>query len=218
MPAADTPRCVKCHHPLWTTELADGRWACQRCETDTALYLRALPALFRRIDQATALTKASRGADRGGSPAVDAPVPLSLTVLDLTAKGGAVTLLQAIEDSWRTVRGRPMGATRHHADIGGACEFLTYNLRWACERYEDVGYDLRVIRQLHDRIKSLDDGEPAPKRFTVYCRAAGCGGEMRITLTTGHAACPECGDGYDRDQLTRLDSQYGPNPEAHAAA
>lgn len=202
-PADDTPRCTCCRRALWTTELDAGRWACERCEQGAFQQLRDLPHLFRRIDTLAALMK---GSSEGGigSPNREAPAPVRLAVLSLTANGGVVTQLQAIEDDWRKVRARPMGPTRHHSDIDGVVEFLTINLRWACERYEEIADDLKTIGHLHARLSGLDTGQPAPRTFPAPCGTDGCGGEMRVTLRTAHATCPQCGTHYDKPGIAAL--------------
>lgn len=213
----DTPRCTACNRALWTTELAAGRWVCERCEADTAQQLRNLPALFRRISSLAALMKGSSPGGIG-SPNREAPAPLKIGVLNLTANGGVVTQLQAIEDSWRAALGWSMGATRHHTDIDGVTSFLTSNLRWACERYDEIADDLKKIRSLHGQLSGIDTGAPPPKRFAVYCGTDDCDGQMRISLDTEHATCPDCRTRYSKRELGDLDSQYGPNPTREQAA
>lgn len=210
------PACVKCRRALWVTELEAGRWACARCEADTAQHLRDLPHLFRRINQMSALMKGSSPGGIG-SPNREAPAPLKIGVLNLTAKGGVVTQLQAIEDSWRQTLGWSMGATRHHTDIGGVTSFLTSNLRWACERYEEIGDDLKTIANLHGQLTSIDTGTPPPKRFEVYCSTDDCHGVMRITLNTMYATCHQCGTEYEGAELRDLPNQYSRRSDRAAA-
>ena len=204
----DTAVCVKCRRALWVTELEAGRWACARCESDTAQHLRDLPHLFRRVDQLSSLMKGSSPGGIG-SPNREAPAPLKIGVLNLTAKGGVVTQLQAIEDAWRQTLGWSMGPTRHHSDIAGVTSFLTNNLRWACERYEEIGDDLKKIASLHGQLSGIDTGERPPKRFDIYCSTTDCAGVMRITLNSTHATCHDCGTEYEGAELRELDNQYG---------
>lgn len=209
-------RCVKCQRPLWTDELAAGCWACRRCEETTAEHLRALPALFRQASLLSALMKGSR-ADAGIGSSTGSAAPLKIGVLSLTAKGGAVTLLQDIEDSWRRILAWSMGETRHHTDIDGVTKFLTNNLRWACENYPEIGQDLSTIERLRGALHSVDTGERGPRRFDVLCATEHCTGRMNININTPAATCTECGIDYDRDALMRLDSQYGANTIRSAA-
>lgn len=217
MTTAEAPRCNSCRKPLHTDELTAGCWVCRPCERTAYDQLRAMPDLFRRVDSLSALMKGSSSGGIG-SPTRDASAPVKLGVLDLTVKGGAVTRLQAIEDAWRKTLGWSMGTTRHHADIDGVTTFLINNLRWACERYAEVADDLLKIRSLHGQMSSVDTGVRPLRRFTVYCDTADCTGQMRITLNSERATCPECDTPYDKHQLGRLDSQYGPNPNREDAA
>lgn len=215
--AAPAHLCTRCRAGLWDSELGNGRWACGRCEQTAFDQLRALPALFRRLDQISALMKGSSPGGIG-SPTREAPAPLKIAVLNLTANGGVVARLQAIEDAWRAALGWTMGATRNHADIDGATTFLINNIRWACENYPEIADDLKTIKSLHERLKSLDTGEPRAKRFTIYCAGADCPGEMRVTLKSHYATCPDCGTEYDKVSIGDLDTEYGPNPNRQNAA
>ena len=202
--------CDKCRHPLWDSELAAGRWVCGKCEQTAFQRLRELPRLFRGLERLDALLKGSGGGTIGG-PSREIPAPLRLGVLSLTANGGVVTQLQAIEDDWRKTLGWPMGATRHHADIAGVTTFLINQLGWISSNYCEVGDDLKTIGKLHARLKSLETGEPRARRFEVHCGQPDCTGRMPITMRDDDATCPECGTDYSRTQLMRLDSEYGPN-------
>ncbi|MFJ5973551.1 hypothetical protein [Streptomyces sp. NPDC093060] len=203
--------CGKCRHGLWDTEIAAGRWACGKCEHQAFERLRELPRLFRNLERLDTLMKGSSGGGGIGGPTRELPAPLRLGILSLTANGGVVTELQAIEDDWRKALGWAMGATRHHADIGGVTTFLINQLGWICSNYPDVGDDLRTIASLYARLDSLETGEPRARRFEVLCSEEDCAGRMAITMRDDNATCPECGTDYTRPQLMRLDSQYGPN-------
>jgi ssDNA-binding Zn-finger/Zn-ribbon topoisomerase 1 len=204
--------CTKCGHTLWDTEIAAGRWVCARCEHTAFERLRELPALFRNLERLDALMKGSNGAGGiGGTREV--PAPLRLGVLSLTANGGVVAQLQAIEDDWRKALHWSMGATRHHADIDGATTFLINQLGWVCSNYPDIDADLRTIGKLHALLKGLETGEPRARVFEVLCAESDCPGRMPITMRDDQATCPACGTDYQRDQLMLLDSQYGPNAE-----
>lgn len=202
--------CGKCRHGLWDTEIAASRWVCGKCERQAFERLRELPRLFRNLERLDALMKGSSSGGIGG-PTRELPAPLRLGILSLTANGGVVTELQAIEDDWRKALRWTMGATRHHADIAGATTFLINQLGWICSNYPDVGDDLKVIGKLHARLESLDTGEPRARRFQVLCSEKDCAGRMAITMRDDNATCPECGTDYTRTQLMRLDSEYGPN-------
>jgi hypothetical protein len=216
--AAPAHLCTRCRTNLWDTELAAGRWVCGRCEQTAFDQLRALPGLFRRIDQTGALMKGSSSGDLVSGSSSGSKPPLKLGPLTITANGGAVTLLQAIEDSWRSALGWSAGETRHHSDIDGATKFLINQLGWACSNYPEIAEDLKTIKRLHERCVSIDTGEPLEHRFQVHCSSDDCDGRMAITMTTRWATCPDCSHQYERDHLMRLDSQYGPNTIRQTAA
>jgi hypothetical protein len=205
--------CGKCRHNLWDSEIAAGRWVCGRCEHTAFERLRELPRLFRNLERLDALMKGSSGGGTAGGPSREIPAPLRLGILSLTANGGVVTQLQAIEDDWRKALGWPMGATRHRADIDGATLFLINQLGWTCTNYPDIDDDLRTIGKIHALLKGLETGEPRARRFEVHCSQPDCTGRMAITMRDDQATCVDCGTDYTRDQLMRLDSQYGPNAE-----
>lgn len=213
---APATACTRCRAALWDTELAAGRWACGRCEQTGFDQLRALPALFRRIDQTSALIKGRSGDLVAGTGSGSKP-PLNLGILDLTCKGGVVEQLQAITDSWfLALRWQP-GRTLRHDEIDEAVKPLINNIRWACENYSEIATDLKKISTLHGQLDRLDTGERPAHRIRVHCRTDDCHGRMVITMTTKWATCPDCGTEYDRDQLMRLDSDYGPNTIRAAA-
>jgi hypothetical protein len=203
--------CAKCKNPLWDDEITAGRWVCGKCERTAFDRLRNLPRLFRNLERLDAILKGSSSGGAIGGGSRELPVPLKLGIVSLTATGGIVTQLQAIEDDWRKALRWPMGATRHHADIDGVTTFLINQLGWVATNYPEVGDDLKTIGSLYVRLEGLDTGEPRARRFEVLCSEPDCTGRMPITMRDDEATCPECGTDYTRTQLMRLDSEYGPN-------
>jgi hypothetical protein len=200
--------CPACNRTLWHDEIA----VCRRCESTAATQLRELPNLFQQADQTEALFK-TRNPDAGGGsgqPAHSSPVTMG--VLDLTAVGGTVTRLQAIEDSWRTALDWAMGATRKRTDITGVTTFLINNLRWACEEYAEIADDLHTIARLHNQLSNTLTGERPARHFAVYCSTDDCNGSMNITLWTRTASCPECAVWYDHVELRSLRSEFDEPP------
>lgn len=201
-------KCLNCRNPLWDSEIQAGRYACFRCEDKAAEQLHAIRGTFKRLNTADGHEKVRAGAS-GPTGSKEPPVPVRLAVLNATGPGGVVAQLQSgIEDSWRKALGWQMGRTRHHADIDGATTFLINNLPWACERYDEIADDLRAIASIHGRLKGLETGEPASKKFTAYCGADPCAGQLSITLWTSRATCPDCGTEYDKAELAGLMTQY----------
>jgi hypothetical protein len=220
--AAPAHLCTRCRTNLWDTELAAGRLACYRCEDFAVEQLRAIAAMFKRLDTTAALMK-GRGAPAIGGGTREAPAPLRIAILTQTGPGGVVTLLQDdIEDSWRKELKRTdprwgMGSKRHHSDIDGVISFLINNLLWACERYDEIAADLTTIASIHGTLTSLETGEPGPRKFAAYCGTDDCHGQMRITLWTPRATCPTCGTSYDKTGLAGLLTELDADPQASAA-
>lgn len=215
-------RCYSCRNPLWDTEIQAGRYACYRCEDRATEQLHAIRGTFRRLNTIDGHTKI-RAAAGGPSGSKEAPIPPRLAVLNQTAPGGVVKQLQdGIEDSWRKALKADdprwtMGATRHHSDIDGVTTFLINNLPWACERYDEIATDLEAINRIHGTLKSLETGERGPRKFAAYCATDDCDGELRITLWTAQATCPQCGTWYGKTGLARLRTELDPDPVHEAA-
>jgi hypothetical protein len=215
---AAPPACTSCRAPLWDTELEAGRWACFRCEDQAAEQLHAIRGTFKRLNTLDGLMK-TRGAPAIGSRSNEAPIPARLAVLNHTGPGGIVMRLQSgIEDAWRRALGWRPGPNRHHADIDGATTFLINNLPWACERYDEIAHDLKTIASIHGTLKALETGEPGPRKFAAYCSTDDCTGEMRITLWTVRATCPDCDTDYDKSGLAGLRTELDPDPAVEPAA
>ncbi|MFF5445451.1 hypothetical protein [Streptomyces sp. NPDC012888] len=195
--------CLRCTRALWHDEPA----ICRHCETLTSRQLRELPALFQHADQTAALFK-TRTLDAGGSGQPAHGSPVRLAVLDLTANGGTVARLQAIEDAWRQALAWDMGADRRRTDIAGVATFLTNNLRWACENYGEIADDLATIARLHSQLSGILTGERPARTFAAYCDQDGCGGQMAITLWTRTATCSECGTRYEGTELKHLRTEF----------
>jgi hypothetical protein len=79
------------------------------------------------------------------------PIPANAEVLNLAAAGGVATRLQVIEDAWRQTLGWTVTPWRGNSgqSLPRQIEFLSNNLGWACERYEEVGQDVEEIRRVH---------------------------------------------------------------------
>jgi hypothetical protein len=211
-------RCASCQRLLFHSELS--RYACFLCEDRAQKQITALPSLYRNLSGA--LAPGARGANN--SPVTssrEAPLPVNLHVLDMLGPGGIVAELQAIEDSWRTARGRTAGphsdgvrwfATSRIKSPGCAIDdhavFIAYNLQWACESYEEVPFDLDVIWKLHAKAQTAITGERR-RRITVVCLSEyddgrQCGAELSIDVSAASTTCRGCGAKWGRDDWLRL--------------
>lgn len=195
----ESPNCTACSREMWEDEL--GRYACRPCEAGTAHTLVAIPALFHEASALASLMRGSATDNAGICSATTATAPLKIGVLSLTSKGGAVTELQAIEDSWRNALGWKMGSTRHYADIDGVTSFLTANLRWACESYPEIAQDQETIKSLFGQLTASNGGKKPARRIPVTCP---CGTVLRITLDTPGARCPGCEVQYGHSEVLQL--------------
>lgn len=219
------PTCTACSHNLRADETT--RWACRLCEDRTRKRLAELPDLFARLNTTAALMPGARRskstpneATRGGGRT--APLPLRLGALDLTAAGGVVTRLQAIEDAWRPVLGRTIAPATDGVRIfapwranpgsavPGHIAFISINLEWACERYESVSQDIEEIRRLHAEVTATLAGDQRAGRVkigacpVVLGDGGRCGTLLTATATRPVVQCGGCGARWDGDLEWRL--------------
>jgi DNA-directed RNA polymerase subunit RPC12/RpoP len=211
-------RCGRCRRLLFDTEL--DRYVCRLCEDRAHQQISALPNLFRNLSSALAPGSSGNNSGRVSSTR-EAPLPVNVHVLDMIGPGGIVAELQAIEDNWRSARGRTIGprndgvrwfaSTRakspNHA-IAEHATYIAYNLMWACESHEEVAYDLGVISKAHAKAEGAILGN-RPRRVLVSCLAeyddgSTCGAELRIDVTAASTFCSECGARWGRDDWLRL--------------
>lgn len=219
-PDDETPRCTHCRRLLFDYEL--DRWACTPCEDRARAQLGALPDLYQQLGDS--LTPGANPTNSGHVTGATrtAPLPVALAPLNLRAAGGMASKLQAIEDNWRAILGRtaPLRSdgirvfaswrSNPSADVPMHVNFLIINLQWACERYEEVAYDLGVIRQLHDQAQAVVTGQhearvpigscPAPSDETGQV----CGESLRVTPGSLDIRCRGCGTRWDRSEWLRL--------------
>lgn len=229
----DASRCTHCRRLLFPHELT--RWACCLCEDRARTQLAAIPGLYEQLGDSLAPGVA---APNSGKISVSrtAPLPAALTPLDLRAPGGIVSKLQAIEDNWRAVLGRTAGprsdGIRVFAswrinpgqDVPAHASFLVFNLNWACERYEEVAYDLGVIKELHDQAQSAVAGHWEARVPIGCCPAVGegngqpCGAKLKVTPGALEIRCHECGTRWDRNEWLRLGARMRGIPMPGQAA
>lgn len=213
------PQCTSCTRTLRDDET--GRHACRPCEAAAGQHLAVIDGLFPFLATTRALIPGHRGPTGPSGTRTTAPLPVDLTVLDLTANGGAATRLQVIEDAWRLAMGRRI-PVRHDAvrlfaawrsrpatDIPGCIAFLRINLERACETYAEVGQDLQEIRRLHDQCQAahdaaVDPGEIRPRPVPAgLCPAtttgdgAPCLAPLTVTAGAAGIRCRTCGARWD---------------------
>lgn len=210
MPDEQEPayRCTHCPRLLHAEEL--GRPVCRICEDRATEQLAALPGLYQGLEAALA-----PGAAHSGSRVTatrNPPLPAALQPLNLRGPGGIVTELQFIEDSWRRTLGWTIAPFRGSLQqtVGPVVAFLTANLPWACDSFEEVADDLKVIGRLHNQATSAVTGE-RDTRVPIGCcptinedTGAGCGEKLRVSPWALVIRCTSCGASWQRDEWLRL--------------
>lgn len=193
------PTCNICMYGLRDGEL--DRLACRICQDRGVTMLRAFPALY---DQLGGLLEPGSGRGDGRvSGTRGAPLPCSLHVLDLRARGGLVTVLADWEAAVRAELGWPAATFRGdlRQTLAGAVAFLVANAPWIYASFSAVA-DLHCeLRALHGHATRMVTGEKAERRVTVQC---GCGQPLRVTLTTPGRRCGTCGAQYGHSEVLQL--------------
>ena len=120
--------------------------------------------------------------------------------------GGVVTVLQTWQIDWHETLGwlhpRWEGGPQRQLDATVAA--LRINLGWAAERHPAWSEFAAEVRQLVTACRTQVTGERTERRITVVCTADGCGGLMRVTVSTPGVRCGRCGTQYDRTEALRL--------------
>ncbi|MEU7149162.1 hypothetical protein AB0B15_14170 [Streptomyces sp. NPDC045456] len=184
--------------------LRDGerdRLACRICQDRGTTMLRAFPALYDRLGDL--LEPGSGRGDGRVSGTRGAPLPCSLHVLDLRARGGLVTVLADWEAAVRDELGWPTATFRGdlRQTLDGVVGFLVANAPWIYASFSGAADLHREIRALHAHTQRLVTGEQAERRVTVRCA---CGQPMRVTFTTPGRRCGTCGTQYGHSEVLQL--------------
>lgn len=196
---AAAPLCAACHRPLPAWDLP--RVACAGCQQRTADRLRDLPGLYAQLDP-----RPGRGAPLVGSrhAAAGGRSPARLDVVDLTgARGGVLPVLVGWMRVWAEDGGGelPDWPAGEQQQVAAACRWLRWRLDWACRQHEAAGEAVDEIAAAHRQVRAAATGDRGERRVTVQC---GCGGQMRVTVSTSGTTCPGCGHRYGREHLLAL--------------
>lgn len=193
------PACVICRRQLFADEL--GRAACYLCQDRGQTMLRTMPDLYIQLGD---LLQPGAGRGEGRvSGSKTAPLPCSLDVLNLRARGGAVTLLGDWENAVRGELGYTAAVFRGSFEqtLGEVTGFLINNAPWIYASFTALEDFHRELRQLHGHAQTLTTGERLPRRVTVQCD---CGATLRVTLDTPGARCDGCGAQYGHTEILQL--------------
>lgn len=162
--------------------------------------LEVLPGLYRALERALA---PARPGDSGGRPGSgSAPIPVSLEVLDLRARGG----IEGVVGGWaRDLCERerwpipPLGSVE--AIVVWGTSLLHRNLPMICDEHPAVKEIADELRQITGQAERLVTGERPPRRIPVACP---CGTTLRVTLDTAGARCPGCETQYGHSEVLQL--------------
>jgi Zn finger protein HypA/HybF involved in hydrogenase expression len=211
-------RCPACTRLLYRDELE--RQVCRVCEDRAGVQLRELPALYEKLGECLAPGRAGDSGKVSGATRT-APIPVSLAALDLRGPGGMTSTLLSIEDSWRTALGwgHPVrtdgtrvfsaGRSNPELDLPKVVRFLTNNLPWACDRYEEAAYDLAEIGKLHSRAQAVISGVRR-RRVPLGCcptltpAGTACGAQLHVDPSALEIKCRDCGARWHRDSWLKL--------------
>lgn len=161
--------------------------------------LSDLPGLYRALEDV--LHPGRRGGDSRASTRT-APLPCSLEVLDLRARGG----IEGVLGSWAAdLCERERWTLRQYgtveAAVDGYAELLLDNLTMICDEHPAVKELADEIRQITAQARRLVTGETPPRRVAVACP---CGTTLRITIDTPGIQCGGCGEQYGHTEVLRL--------------
>ncbi|RKN40773.1 hypothetical protein [Streptomyces hoynatensis] len=186
--------CTACHRtiPAWDRP----RHVCTGCQQQTATALATLPGLWAaladRLDPGRTGSSGSRHAAPGSRPPVD------LGIVDL--RGEVLMVL----DSWARAVSEDAGEElpeRWEDPAAGPARWLRWRLDWAARSWAAADDLVREISDLHRAARAAATGERGERRVTVQC---GCGGLLRVGVSTAGADCHGCGARYGHAEVLAL--------------
>ena len=198
------------------------------CETRAGEQIRELGALYGRLASVLAHGAAPCGGGRV-TASKTAPLAVTLQPLSLRGPGGIVGEPQVIEDAWRKALGWTVAAWRGSLEetLPHVIKFLGNNIGWACDAYEEVPEDLRVVSRLHGQVTSAITGE-RDVRVPIGCcpiiidETADelCGAKIRMSPWAPTIRCTTCGTTWGKENWLRLGAamQGFAMPRARSAA
>lgn len=216
---APAPLCTSCHKPLRDTEhRADGTpyQGCTPCRRRVDADLAALAGeptyehghIISGLYAALGDILAPSGGGDGGrvSGSHTAPLPIRLEPLSLAAHGGVLTILQTWQIDWHDRLGKlhPRWQGGLQQQLDDTALQLRRNLLWAAADHPAWAEFAHEMRKITTACRTQVTGERTERRITVVCTTIGCGGLMRLTVSTSGARCATCGTRYGRTEALRL--------------
>ncbi|WP_406730923.1 hypothetical protein [Streptomyces sp. NBC_01794] len=161
--------------------------------------LEALPALYR--DLAHVLQPGRRGGD-GRAGTRTAPIPCSLDVVDLRARGG----IEGVIGGWaRDLCERENWTVPEYTSVEAIVDWgtktLLTNLVMICDEHPAVREIADELRQTTAQARRLITGETPPIRIPVACC---CGNILKVSLDMDGIRCPRCQEQYDHQAMLKL--------------
>lgn len=203
LPEYQHPTCAVCHRDLRDDET--GRQACRICQDRTDRDLATLPGtdgLYAQL--AGALMPGSAGGDSERvATSKEAPLPLRLEPLSLSARGGVVTILQTWLSDWH----EQLGWThpRWKGDLQQQCDdvvkALRNNLDWAASAHPAFAEFAHEVADLVRACRRQVTGEKPERRIALTCD---CGATLRVTISCTGVRCQNCSAQFDRDAMLNL--------------
>ncbi|MEW1803234.1 hypothetical protein ACIGO7_35460 [Streptomyces virginiae] len=197
----ETANCLICTRELWEDEL--GRYACKPCERRIDDRLRALAGpygLYARLCLRNEPGAPGTGPRVTGS--ATAGIAGNLNILNETANGGVVSVLEGWVEDWATyglgIRGTG-GRLQHRLDQAVAT--LRRNLAQAVWRHpaiDDFAGELRDTVRRYENV--IDGGKPAP----VIKATCTCGQTMRVPVDAAIITCRGCDTGYGWEEFREM--------------
>ncbi|MFF1341102.1 hypothetical protein ACFVYT_24815 [Streptomyces sp. NPDC058290] len=197
----ESTSCQVCTRELWEDEL--GRFACRPCEQ--RLHRRLVEfagprGLYARL--CLWIEPGARSAGPRVTGSTGAPVPTDLSVLDMTADGGLIGILEDWVEDWAS-RGLGVigesGRLQHRVDQ--AIATLVRNLPQACHRHPALDAFAAEINSWTRRCEAIVEGGRPPVQFKITCP---CSRTIRFGIDTPAITCPGCETGYSIEDIRRL--------------
>ncbi|MDJ0342266.1 hypothetical protein QMK19_03570 [Streptomyces sp. H10-C2] len=202
-------RCTHCPRLLHANELH--RYACRICEDRATEHVQKLPNLYTQLE--AALTPGRSGGNMGRAvTGRAAPLPVALQPLNLRGPGGIVSMLLGIEQRWRIQLDWEQLPQRggYEPSLAGTVVVIAANLSWACDKYEGVADDLKLIGSLFAQATSAVTGEHDVRVPIGACptkneeTGAVCGERLKVSPWAPLIRCGGCGTQWARDEWLRL--------------
>lgn len=202
-------RCVHCPRLLHADEL--NRFACRVCEDRAGEQLAKMIGLYAALEDALTPGNAPAGAGHVTGATKTAPLPVALQPLSLRGPGGIVDSLLGIEQRWRHALNwhhLPMRGG-YESSLRGCVPVLANNIGWACDSYQQVGDDLKLINSLHQQADAVVNGT-REQRVPIGCcpvvneQQVPCGEKLKVSPFANEIRCGGCGTRWGRDEWLRL--------------